>query len=343
VSKSSVSRICAQIDVDVTELRTRRLDHQDFVYVWLDATYVHVRHRGQVVSMAVVIATGLRTDGHREILGVDVGDSENETFWTEFLRDLRDRGLSGVRLVISDAHAGLKAAIRRVLGGAAWQRCRVHAMRNLLAVASHTHRSVIAALIRTIFAQPDAASARAQLRSVVDQLNPIAPAVGERLEAAEADLLAYTGFPAAHWPKIWSNNPIPVFGLGSWKPDSVASTVGDRAGSDSKLISMPSIGVLRLKCRPGTSPGSRADFIEASVASTGISSRGSSSTRAEPGGHHEPNEHRRRRSTSALVHRCIARRARRPRRPRAFHQRHRRLRRSERLGDQPGRCSALGR
>ena len=126
VSKSSVSRICAQIDVDVTELRTRRLDHQAFVYVWLDATYVHVRHRGQVTSMAVVIATGLRADGHREILGLDVGDSENETFWTEFLRDLRERGLTGVRLVISDAHAGLKAAIRRVLGTAAWQRSSVN-------------------------------------------------------------------------------------------------------------------------------------------------------------------------------------------------------------------------
>ena len=208
VSKSSVSRICAQIDTDVTELRTRRLDHQAFVYVWLDATYVHVRHRGQVVSMAVVIATGLRADGHREILGVDVGDSENETFWTEFLRDLKDRGLTGVRLVISDAHAGLKAAIRRVLGTAAWQRCRVHAMRNLLSVANHQHRQVIAALIRTVFAQPDAEQARTQLRSVVDQLAGIAPAVAERLEAAETDLLAYTAFPAAHWSKIWSNNPI---------------------------------------------------------------------------------------------------------------------------------------
>jgi putative transposase len=115
ISRSSVSRICKGIDADVTALRTRRLDHQPFVYVWLDATYVHVREAGQVISKAVVIATGLRADGHREVLGVDVGDSENETFWTEFLRDLRDRGLDGVRLVISDAHAGLKAAIRKVL------------------------------------------------------------------------------------------------------------------------------------------------------------------------------------------------------------------------------------
>jgi len=208
VSKSSVSRICKAIDDDVAVLRGRRLDHQAFVYVWLDATYVHVRENHQVVSKAVVIATGLRSDGHREVLGVDAGDSENETFWTEFLRDLKDRGLAGVRLVISDAHAGLKAAIRRVLQGSAWQRCRVHAMRNLLSVARHQHRQVIAALIRTIFAQPDPDAARTQLRTVVDQLDSIAPDVAVRLGAMEDDLLAYSAFPPSHWPKIWSNNPI---------------------------------------------------------------------------------------------------------------------------------------
>lgn len=208
VSKSSVSRICKGIDDDVAVLRNRRLDHQPFVYVWLDATYVHVRENHQVVSKAIVIATGLRADGHREVLGVDVGDSENETFWTEFLRDLKDRGLAGTRLVISDAHAGLKAAIRRVLQGVAWQRCRVHAMRNLLSVARHQHRQVIAALIRTIFAQPDGPSARMQLRSVVDQLERIAPDVAARLAGMEDDLLAYTAFPPSHWSKIWSNNPI---------------------------------------------------------------------------------------------------------------------------------------
>ena len=208
VSKSSVSRICKGIDADVTVLRTRRLDHQPFVYVWLDATYVHVREAGQVVSKAVVIATGLRADGHREVLGVDVGDSENETFWTEFLRGLKDRGLDGVKLVISDAHAGLKAAIRKVLQGSGWQRCRVHAMRNLLSVARSQQRAVIAALIRTIFAQPDRDTARGQLRSVVDQLHEIAPQVAERLQAMEDDLLAYASFPPTHWSKIWSNNPI---------------------------------------------------------------------------------------------------------------------------------------
>ena len=204
ISKSSVSRICAQIDADVHVLRTRRLDHQPFVYVWLDATYVHVREHRQVVSKAIVIATGLRADGHREVLGVDVGDSENETFWRAFLTDLTDRGLAGVRLVISDAHAGLVKAIRRCFQGAAWQRCRVHAMRNLLSAANHRHRQVIAALIRTIFVQPDATTATAQLRAVVEQLRPYAPAVAVRLETMEADLLAYTGFPAAHWSNACS-------------------------------------------------------------------------------------------------------------------------------------------
>jgi len=208
VSKSTVSRICKNIDADVALLRSRRLDHQRFIYVWLDATYVNVRDGGQVVSKAVVIATGLRADGHREVLGVDVGDSENEVFWTEFLRDLKDRGLTGVQLVISDAHAGLKAAIRRIFQGVAWQRCRVHAMRNFIAAARKPARQIIAALIRTIFVQPDHDAASAQLRSVVDQLEPSDPEVARRLETAEADLLAYTAFPPAHWSKIWSNNPI---------------------------------------------------------------------------------------------------------------------------------------
>jgi transposase-like protein len=208
VSKSTVSRICKTIDVDVAVLRQRRLDHQQFVYVWLDATYLHVRENHQVISKAVVWATGLRADGYREVLGVDVGDSENETFWTEFLRDLKERGLKGVRLVISDAHAGLLAAIRKVFQGAGWQRCRVHAMRNLLAAARHEHRHLIAALIRTIFVQPDHDTATTQLRAVVDQLEAIAPVVAERLQAMEPDLLAYTAFPPAHWSKIWSNNPI---------------------------------------------------------------------------------------------------------------------------------------
>lgn len=208
VSKSTVSRICKQIDADVRVLRTRRLDHQPFVYVWLDATYIYVRENRHVVSKAVVIATGLRADGHREVLGVDIGDSETEVFWTEFLGDLRDRGLAGVKLVISDAHSGLRSAIRTKFQGATWQRCRVHAMRNMMGAAPHQQRQVISALIRTIFAQPDHTTASAQLRLVVDQLAPLAPKVAALLEGMEADLLAYTGFPKAHWSKIWSNNPI---------------------------------------------------------------------------------------------------------------------------------------
>ena len=210
VSKSTVSRICKLIDDDVAILRGRRLDHQPFPYIWLDPTYVHVREHGQVVSKAVVIATGVRADGHREVLGVDIGNSENETFWTEFLRDLVDRGLNGVQLVISDAHAGLRAAIRRVLQGSTWQRCRVHAKRNLLAVANHSQRQLISALISTVFAQNDGEAARAQLRTVCQQLETVAPKVAERLEAMEDDLLAYAAFPPVHWSKIWSNNPISV-------------------------------------------------------------------------------------------------------------------------------------
>ena len=208
VSKSSVSRICKGIDAEVDILRTRTLAHSPFVYVWLDATYVHVRHNQRVSSMAVVIATGLRADGFREVLGLDVGDSENETFWTEFLRSLNDRGLDGVQLVISDAHAGLKKAITKTMQGAAWQRCRVHAMRNLMAVASVKNRAMVAAMIRTIFAQTSATDARKQLRVVAEQLSLTENAVSMRLESMENDLLAYAEFPPEHWSKIWSNNPI---------------------------------------------------------------------------------------------------------------------------------------
>ncbi len=208
ISKSSVRWICKQIDADVAVLRTRDLGHQPFVYLWLDATYLHVREAGQVVSKAVVIATGLGADGYREVLGVDVGDSENETLGTEFGRGLKDRNLTGVRLVISDAHSGLKAAIRRVFQTAGGQRCRVHAIGNLLAVAKHQHRQIVAALIRTIFAQLDGDDARAQLCAVVTQLENSSPQVAAKLQNTEDDLLAYTTFPPGHWSKIWSNYPI---------------------------------------------------------------------------------------------------------------------------------------
>ncbi|MEX0705817.1 MAG: IS256 family transposase [Nitriliruptoraceae bacterium] len=208
VSKSTVSRICAEIDEHVAVLRTRRLDHTGFPYVFLDATYVKARIGHQVVSRAVVIATGVTGDGNREVLGVDVGDSEDELFWTTFLRSLKDRGLGGVRLVISDAHAGLKAAIARVLQGAAWQRCRVHLMRNLLATVPKGQGEMVAALVRTIFAQTDAAATRTQLREIVGHLESRFPKAAVLLAEAEHDVTAYAVFPRSHWRKIWSTNPL---------------------------------------------------------------------------------------------------------------------------------------
>jgi putative transposase len=208
VSKSTVSRVCGEIDEEVSAFRQRRLDHTGFPYVFCDATYVKARVDGRVASRAVVVATGVAVDGNREVLGVDVGDSEDEVFWTAFLRSLRKRGLRGVRLVISDAHQGLKAAAARVLQGAGWQRCRVHFVRNVLAKVNKGHAEMVAATIRTVFAQPDAAAARQQLSTVADMLRGRFPAVADQLVDAEADLLAYAAFPRAHWRRIWSTNPL---------------------------------------------------------------------------------------------------------------------------------------
>ncbi len=208
VSKSTVSRICAEIDEQVAALRDRRLDELTFPYVYLDATYIKARVNHQVVSRAVVIATGVTSDGNREVLGVDVGDSEDELFWTAFLRGLKDRGLSGVQLVISDAHAGLKAAIARVIQGSAWQRCRVHLMRNLLATVPKGHGEMVAALVRTIFAQTDVDATRTQLREVVGHLEGRFGKAAVLLADAEHDVTAYATFPRSHWRKIWSTNPL---------------------------------------------------------------------------------------------------------------------------------------
>jgi putative transposase len=208
VSKSTVSRICGQIDVEVEAFRTRRLDHVAFPYLWLDATYLKARKDHRIVSRAVVVATAVAQDGNREVLDVAVGDSEDEVFWTEFLRHLRDRGLRGVRLVISDAHSGLKRAISRTLAGACWQRCRVHLMRNLQALAPKAHAEMIGATVRTIFAQPDPEATRRQLRAVADTLRQSHPQVANLLDEAEADVCAYATFPRAHWTKIWSTNPL---------------------------------------------------------------------------------------------------------------------------------------
>ena len=208
VSKSTVSRICKGIDDEVAVFRTRPLGHLAMPYVYLDATYIKARNNHRIVSRAVVVATSVTIDGNREVLGVDVGDSEDEVFWTAFLRSLRDRGLTGVRLVISDAHSGLKASIARVFAGATWQRCKVHLARNVLATVNHAHKDMVAATVRTIHAQPDAAATRAQLHTVVDMLEDRFPKAAEILAAAEGDVTAYAAFPRAHWRKISSTNPL---------------------------------------------------------------------------------------------------------------------------------------
>ncbi|GLR67175.1 IS256 family transposase [Acidocella aquatica] len=206
ISKSQVSRLCGEIDDKINNFLDRPLEG-DWPYVWLDATYLKVREAGRIVSVAVTIATGVNGDGRREVLGMAIGASEAETFWAEFLRSLCRRGLRGVKLVISDAHEGLKAAITKVLH-ATWQRCRVHMMRNLLAHAGRQGRGVVAAFVGTAFAQDDAASAKAQWRQVTDQLRPKAAKLTAMMDEMEEDVLAYMGFPKEHRTKIHSTNPI---------------------------------------------------------------------------------------------------------------------------------------
>ena len=206
ISKSQVSRLVGEIDDKVQAFLNRPLEG-DWPYVWLDATYVKVRQAGRIVSVAVTIAVGVNADGRREILGLSIGASEAETFWTGFLRALTRRGLRGVKLVISDAHEGLKAAIAKVLS-ATWQRCRVHFMRNALAHAGKSGRRVVSAFIATAFAQDDATAAKTQWRAVCDQLRPKLPKLAGFMDAAEADVLAYMDFPKDHRAKIHSTNPL---------------------------------------------------------------------------------------------------------------------------------------
>ena len=210
ISKSEVSRICEELDTRVEAFRGRTLGHVEFPYVYLDATYINVRDDalGQVVSRAVVVAIGVSAEGHREVLGVDIGDSEDETFWTRFLRSLRDRGLSGVRLVISDAHSGLKAAIRKCFAGSGWQRCRVHYIRNLLAVVPKAHAEFVAVAFRSIFSLGTAKEVKARYDEVTDMLTERFPKAAESMRDARTDILAFTAFPRSHWRKIWSNNPL---------------------------------------------------------------------------------------------------------------------------------------
>jgi putative transposase len=206
ISKSQVSRLCEEIDGKVAAFLNRPLEGE-WPYLWLDATYVKVREQGRIVSVAVIVAVAVNGDGRREVLGLSIGASEAETFWIEFLRSLARRGLRGVKLVISDAHEGLKAAVAKVLH-ASWQRCRVHFMRNVLAHAGKSGRRVVAAFIATAFAQEDAEMARTQWRQVADQLRPKVPKLAALMDQAEADVLAFMSFPKDHRPKIHSTNPL---------------------------------------------------------------------------------------------------------------------------------------
>ena len=206
ISKSQVSRLCGEIDGKIKAFLERPIEG-DWPYVWLDATYVKARRDGRIVSVAVIIAVGVNGDGRREVLGMSIGASEAETFWTDFLRTLTRRGLRGVKLVISDAHEGLKAAITKVLN-ATWQRCRIHFMRNVLAHAGKQGRGVVSAFIGTAFAQPDADAAHKQWRQVADQLRPKVKKLADFMDDAENDVLAYMDFPPAHRTKLHSTNPI---------------------------------------------------------------------------------------------------------------------------------------
>jgi len=206
ISKSQVSRLCEEIDERVRAFLDRPIEG-DWPYLWIDATYVKVRSNGRVVPVAVIMAVGVNADGRREVLGMDIGPSEAETFWTAFLRKLARRGLRGVKLVVSDAHEGIKAAVSKVLS-ATWQRCRVHFMRNALAHAGQSGRRVVSAFIATAFAQDDAEAAKAQWRRVADQLRPKVAKLATLMDEAEADVLAYMTFPAAHRTKLHSTNPL---------------------------------------------------------------------------------------------------------------------------------------
>jgi transposase-like protein len=206
ISKSQVSRLCEEIDGRVKEFLNRPIEGV-WPYVWIDATYVKVREGGRIVSVATIVAVGVNTDGRREILGKAIGPSEAEPFWTQFLRSLTARGLRGVKLVVSDAHEGIKAAVKKVFH-AGWQRCRVHFMRNCLAHAGIKQRAMVAAAIRTAFVQESEEAARAEWRAVADRLRAKFPKLAALMDGAEDEVLAYMAFPKSHWSQIHSTNPI---------------------------------------------------------------------------------------------------------------------------------------
>src|SRR5919202_1308401 len=206
ISKSQVSRLCEELDAEVEHFRSRRLEGP-YPYVWVDATFVKARQDGRVANVAVVIAIGVNASGQREVLGLDVGPSEDGAFWTQFLRSLVARGFSGVKLITSDAHEGLKGAIAAVLQGASWDRCRTHFMRNALALVPKSAQQMVAATIRTVFVQPDPTSAREQWRRVADSFRSRFPRLAELLDESEADVLAYLSFPPEPWRQDLVNKP----------------------------------------------------------------------------------------------------------------------------------------
>jgi transposase-like protein len=208
ISKSQVSRICSELDAVVGSFLGRPLDGGPYRYLWLDALTQRVREGGRIAQVSVVVATAVNAAGKREVLGIDVGTSEDGAFWLGFLRGLVARGLSGVELVTSDAHRGLKDAIGTVFGGASWQRCRAHFMSNLLTRVPKSAQSFVATMVRTIYQQPSAEEVRAQHRRVVEQLESRFPEAARLLADAEADILAFAAFPVAHWRQVWSNNPL---------------------------------------------------------------------------------------------------------------------------------------
>jgi putative transposase len=208
MSKSQVSRLAKSLDQIVEDFRTRPLDGAPYAYVTLDALVVKCRERGRTVNVCVVHAVGVNRDGFRESLGLDVVTSEDGAAWLAYVRGLVARGLTGVKLVSSDAHPGLVDAIAATLPGASWQRCRTHFMRNLLTRVPKSAQSFVATMVRTIFAQPDAATVHEQHRRIVDQLVARFPEAATLLDEAAADLLAFTAFPKEHWRQVWSNNSL---------------------------------------------------------------------------------------------------------------------------------------
>lgn len=229
IDKSKVSRLCKSIGETVEQFRNRALRFQEYPYLYLDATFPKVREGGQVQSMGLVVAIAVNRNGEREVLGFDVGTAENGPFWTAFLESLVERGLRGVKLIISDAHLGLKEAISRVFTGVPWQRCRVHFMRNVLCQVPRKYQGMVSAMVRTVFTTDKMEEAKAQLRLVADQLSPRFPKAMQILTDAEDEILTYMSFPQKHWQQIYSSNVLERLNKEIRRRFNVVSVFPDRA------------------------------------------------------------------------------------------------------------------